>query len=235
MDPIREKANIMFTGIIEETGKLEGARDQGAGRILRVAAGVVVSDASIGDSIAVNGVCLTVTEFDDKGFSAFASSETLKLTTMGQWRPGLKLNLERATRPDTRMGGHMVQGHVDARGIIRAREQIGDSVDFQVEFPEAIRLLLAPKGSVCVDGISLTVNAVDDSRNIFQLRLIPETLRVTNAGLWQPGVALNLETDILGRYILRFLELRQSTGGLSTGGAGSGLKMEDLYQAGMDD
>jgi len=182
----------MFTGLIEELGSLVG-RD---GHRFTFAAELVTSDAKVGDSIAVNGCCLTVVALDPGRWSADVVDETLGRTTLGGLRPGDPVNLERPVRPSDRLGGHVVQGHVDGLG-----EVVSAGADLVVSTPDT--RYLVEKGSVAVDGVSLTVAAIDDDR--FRVAVIPHTAAVTTLGSRQPGDRVNLEFDILAKYVERLL------------------------------
>jgi len=189
----------MFTGIIEEVGAFEGF----AGGEITVGAHLVVSDAHIGDSIAVNGICLTVTHFDARGFRADVMPETVRRTSLAGLSRGAPLNLERALLPTTRMGGHFVSGHIDGVGrIARIREE-GNAILMTVTADAEILRGIVPKGSVALDGISLTVAAVTAAD--FTVSLIPHTRTVTNLGAKHTGGSINIETDILGKYALKLL------------------------------
>ena len=169
---------------------------------MRVSCGMAPFEA--GESIAVEGVCLTVDRFDDAGFEVDASSETLAKTTVGALKPGASVNLERALRLADRLGGHLVSGHVDGVGTVRAREKSGDAIRFGVDVPADLMRFVAQKGSLTVSGVSLTVNALTATG--CELMLIPHTLARTTLEALQPGAAVNLEIDLLARYVARLLE-----------------------------
>ncbi|MEK6672241.1 MAG: riboflavin synthase [Nitrospirota bacterium] len=193
----------MFTGIITEMGKVVSLRKKNPGALLVLKAEDIPDNAAIGDSIAINGVCLTVVS-RDKGLLTFdISDETLSSTNLGQLNPGERVNLEPSLRPDGRIGGHFVTGHVDAAGIIRSRTIIGDTCKIEIEAPDKVTSLLVEKGSVAVDGISLTV--VDVAENTFTIVIIPHTAGVTTIGSKAVGESVNLEADIIGKYVARFL------------------------------
>jgi riboflavin synthase len=189
----------MFTGIIEELGTVVGVEDQGDAVRLRVEGPLVTSDASPGDSISVSGCCLTVVDTADGSFSADVMHETLVKTSLGTFGPGTRVNLERAVTPATRLGGHIVQGHVDGTGSVVAREPSEHWELVQVSLPVDLARYLVPKGSITVDGISLTV--VDVTADAFTVSLIPETLARTTLGLKQPGEIVNLEVDVIAKYV----------------------------------
>jgi riboflavin synthase len=210
----------MFTGIIQAVGKIAALEKRGGDARLRVAAGKLdLSDVKLGDSIAVNGVCLTAVETDAKGFSADVSGETLARTTLGHLKTGDAVNLEKALTPTTRLGGHLVSGHVDGVGTVHERTQDARSVRFRIEAPTGLAKYIAEKGSVCVDGVSLTVNAVDDSRDgggrathgavaggaAFEVNIVPHTLAETTLDELAPGRRVNIEVDILARYLERLI------------------------------
>lgn len=193
----------MFTGIITEMGKVVSLRKKNPGALLVLKAEDIPDNTAIGDSIAINGVCLTVVS-RDKGLLTFdISDETLNSTNLGQLNPGERVNLEPSLRPDGRIGGHFVTGHVDAAGIIRSRTIIGDTCKIEIEAPDKVTSLLVEKGSVAVDGISLTV--VDVAENTFTIVIIPHTAGVTTIGSKAVGESVNLEADIIGKYVARFL------------------------------
>jgi riboflavin synthase len=194
----------MFTGIVEELGRVRGLRRDGPAR-LEVEARAVVADATVGASIAVNGCCLTVVEVDDAGFAVDLAPETLDRSTLGGLEPGDPVNLERPVRLADRLGGHLVQGHVDGVGTVAGRTANGDgSVRLTVAATPGLLRHVVEKGSVTVDGVSLTVTAVADDR--FEVALIPHTLAVTTLGARQPGDGVNLETDLVAKYVERLLD-----------------------------
>ena len=192
----------MFTGLIESLGTIE--------RIERTATGMrlvlstdLEQELTSGESLAVNGVCLTVIASDRPGVRADVSPETARVTTLGDLRPGAEVNLERSMRADARVGGHFVQGHVDATGSIEGIAQEGDSYRITIRFPAHLEPLLVHKGSVAVDGISLTIASLDGDR--FDVQIIPHTWERTNLHAAAIGAAVNLECDILGKYVARAL------------------------------
>lgn len=191
----------MFTGIVEELGSLDSFEN---GR-LRIAASRVIDDAGIGDSIAVNGCCLTVVAFGDGWWEADVSDETISRTSLSSLHPGDGINLERAVKVSDRLGGHLVQGHVDAVG------EIVDPVpDLRVRVPAALTRYLVEKGSVTVDGVSLTVvDALDDT---FTVAIIPHTAEVTTLGAKQPGDLVNIEVDVMAKYVERLMSAYLETG-----------------------
>jgi len=195
----------VFTGIVEELGAVESMEDQGDAVRLTVRGPLVVDDAALGDSIAVNGVCLTVAERRGETFTADVMRETLLKTGLGALAPGTRVNLERAVTAATRLGGHIVQGHVDDTGTVSSRTPSEHWEVVEITFPERLAPYLVEKGSVTVDGISLTVVAVDDARGTFAVSLIPETLARTTLGFRQPGDAVNLEVDVIAKYVERML------------------------------
>jgi riboflavin synthase len=193
----------MFTGIVEELGSISRIeRHEGHAR-LHIACDTVVEDAAIGDSISVDGCCLTVTSLPGDGFTADLMAETLRATALGDLAEGSPVNLERAMRADTRFGGHLVQGHVDAVGQIVGREELPGTVFVSVRAPDELARYLVPKGSVTVSGTSLTVVDVDDG--VFRVGLIPHTLQVTSFGARKVGDAVNLEVDVVAKYVERLL------------------------------
>lgn len=189
----------MFTGIVEELGRVVSVADLGDAARVTVAGPRVVSDAGVGDSIAVNGVCLTVTELADGTFTADVMAETLRRTTLGELHPGAPVNLERPVTAATRLGGHIVQGHVDGVGTVAAREHSAHWDVVAITAPTALLRYVVEKGSVTVDGTSLTVTAVDADG--FRVSLIPETLAKTTLGSCAVGDHVNLEVDIVAKYV----------------------------------
>jgi len=200
----------MFTGIVEEMGNVKALRrDAGAAR-LTISASTVLGGTAFGDSINVNGVCLTVVEKTNTEFSADVAQETLKVTNLGDLRVGQKVNLERALQLSARIGGHLVTGHVDAVGRIREKRQESNSWRIFIEAPEAALRYVIKKGSIAVDGISLTVAEVEKS--FFSIAMIPHTAKLTTLGIKAGGDSVNLETDIIGKYIERLLSGRVEGG-----------------------
>lgn len=194
----------MFTGIIESVGEIRALTPCGGDLRLVVGSGRLdMAAVALGDSIAVNGVCLTVVAFDANSFSADVSAETVACTTLADFRPGTRVNLELAMLPTTRLGGHLVSGHVDGVGEIRRRWSDARSERFRLQAPAGLAKYIAAKGSICVDGISLTVNAVEG--NEFELNIVPHTLASTTLGGYQAGQRVNLEVDIIARYLERLL------------------------------
>jgi len=202
----------MFTGLIEGVGRLAAREMRGGDARLRIEVGTLQwgagADVRMGESISVNGTCLTVVAFDGSGFEADASNETLALTTLGELAVGHAVNLERAMRPTDRLGGHLVSGHVDGVGNVVHVWDDGRAQRWLFAVPPQLRRYIAAKGSICVDGVSLTVNAVDDSG--FEVALVPHTLAHTAFAETKPGDAVNLEVDMLARYVERLLAAKES-------------------------
>lgn len=196
----------MFTGIIEELGSVRSIEERGENARLVISARVVTVGTSHGDSIAVNGVCLTALDIHDDSFAADVSRETLQRSTLGSLRPGTPINLERAVTPATRLGGHIVQGHVDARGQFLAVQDHGDSWTLRIGFPPEVARYLVFKGSVAVEGISLTIANLGE--DYFEIAIIPKTWEVTNLSHLKPGDGVNLEVDVIGKYVERLLAFR---------------------------
>jgi riboflavin synthase len=195
----------MFTGIIEAVGRLGSAETRDGDLRLRIeAGGLDLSDARLGESIAVSGVCLTVVAFDATGFSADVSNETLSLTTLGRLSAGAAVNLERALRASDRLGGHLVSGHVDGLGRVQRRWPDARSERWRFTAPSGLLRYVAAKGSICVDGVSLTVNAVDHEG--FEVNLVPHTLQHTAFGATADGAEVNLEVDVIARYVERLAQ-----------------------------
>ena len=197
----------MFTGIVEELGTV-AALDHGAdSAVLRITGPLVVSDAVHGASIAVNGVCLTVVEHDAEGFTVDVMAETLRRSSLGALRPGDRVNLERAMRADGRFGGHVVQGHVDGTATVTARTPGDRGETVELTLPADLAGYVVEKGSITVDGVSLTVASVTDRS--FTVSLIPTTLDLTTLGHKGVGDEVNLEVDVIAKYVERLLEHRQ--------------------------
>jgi riboflavin synthase len=194
----------VFTGLVEEQGRVQEVEERPAGRRLWISASLVLSDAKPGDSISCSGCCLTAVAVEPARFAVEAVPETLKRTTLGSWQPGTPVNLERSLRVGDRLGGHLVQGHVDAVGEVRAVAPEGDGRRVTLDLPAELHRFVALKGSLCVDGVSLTVAGLTDSG--CEIAYIPHTLAVTSAGGYAPGTRVNLEVDLLARYLARMLE-----------------------------
>ncbi len=195
----------MFTGIVEELGAVVDLTDQGDAVRLTVRGAGVTEGTALGDSIAVNGCCLTVAELQDDGFTADVMTQTLRLTGLGALRPGSRVNLERAVTPTTRLGGHVVQGHVDATGEVVARTPSEHWELVEVSLPAELARYVVAQGSITVDGVSLTVAALDDAAGTFTVSLIPETLARTTLGAAAVGTVVNLEVDVMAKYVERLL------------------------------
>ena len=200
----------MFTGIIEEMGSVKALRRESGSARLTISASTVLGSTALGDSICVNGVCLTVVDMGRSEFSADVANETLKVTDLGELKDGQKVNLERALQLSARIGGHLVTGHVDAVGRIREKRQEGNSWRVFIEAPETALRYIIKKGSVAVDGISLTVADVDKTG--FSIAMIPHTAKLTTLGFKSAGDSVNLETDIIGKYVERLLSGRVEGG-----------------------
>ena len=198
----------MFTGIIEEMGVIKEVSKARQGSSVSILAKTVLEGLKAGDSLTVNGVCLTVVAFARTEMKADLSPETAKVTTLGSLKAGDPVNLERAMRLGDRLGGHLVSGHVDAIGTIRARVQEGDALQLTIEAPREVLRYCVPKGSITVDGISLTLNEVTDRG--FRVTIIPHTAKVTTLGIKQVGDAVNLEADLIGKYVERLLPGHES-------------------------
>jgi riboflavin synthase len=202
----------VFTGIVEEVGTLVAREEEGDSARLRIRAGTVLEDTKPGDSIAVDGVCLTVTDVGDGVWSTDVMAETLRRSSLGGVEAGAPVNLERAVTAHTRLGGHLVQGHVDGVGTVLARTP-GDHWEVvRIGLPPALARYVVEKGSIAVDGVSLTVSAVNaagDPQPWFEVSLIPTTLRATTLGGRAPGVAVNLEVDVIAKYVERLLGERR--------------------------
>lgn len=194
----------MFTGIIQAVGEIAAMEPRGGDLRLRIRTGKLpLDDVAIGDSIAANGVCLTVTELPGDGYWADVSVETLDATTLGALTTGAKVNLEKALTPASRLGGHIVSGHVDGVGEVVSLAEDARSWRFVFRAPDALARYIAHKGSICVDGTSLTVNAVNGAE--FDLNIIPQTMAETIFGAYRPGTKVNLEVDLIARYLERLV------------------------------
>lgn len=194
----------MFTGIIEAVGRLRAINSSGDGaRVVIDTATLDLSDVKLGDSIATNGICLTVVAVDGASFSADVSSETLTRTGLASYQMGDSVNLEKAMLPTTRFGGHMVSGHVDGISEITSIEHKGNSIDYWLTMPEDLAPYIAEKGSITIDGTSLTVNGLSDDK--FRITIVPHTTEQTIISKYQTGTKVNIEVDLIARYIERLL------------------------------
>lgn len=224
----------MFTGIIEELGTMRRVVREGQSMVLTIEASKVLEDVQLGDSISVNGVCLTVIRFSVNSVSMDVMPETYRLTTLHEIQPGQKVNLERAMSAQGRFGGHMVQGHVDCTGTVVGRKPEENAIVFTIRPSdrEALRYIL-PRGSIAVDGISLTVIRVDEE--CFSVSIIPHTLDQTILNNKQPGHTVNIETDIMGKYIYRYMQALsgESANDSSKGSTGSGITAAFLAEHGF--
>ena len=210
----------MFTGIIEDLGKIQSVQRGSHSVKLRIASELIVSDVKAGDSIAVNGICLTVTAYDSSSFTVDVMPETLKKTNLAELKPGQEVNLERALRLSDRLGGHLVSGHIDGVGTIITSVKQDIAVVMEISYPRELGKYLVPKGSVAVDGASLTV--VEVRADSFTVSLIPHTRGITTLGRKQPGQTVNLEMDVIAKYLEKLISPRgyttspeQTTGGLN--------------------
>ena len=194
----------MFTGIIEAVGTIVVMTNKGQDISLRIQSGKLdLADVKLGDSIATNGVCLTVVQLPGDGYVADLSAETLKRTGFVHYRPGQSVNLEKALMPTSRLGGHLVSGHVDGVGEVVAITPLGRAVEYWIEAPAELARYIAEKGSITVDGISLTVNSVEGAR--FRLTIVPHTTQETTIAQWRVGSRVNLEVDVIARYLERLI------------------------------
>ena len=220
----------MFTGIIEGLGTLSGIRSAGQGKRLTIDADYTLDQTKIGDSIAVNGACLTVVKVNFKRFEVDLSPETLEVSTFERAKLGDRLNLERAMRLSDRIDGHLVLGHVDGIGVIKERKQVGNAVMVTFGVPEALARYMIPKGSIAIDGISLTINACEPKH--ITVSIIPHTAEKTTIGMKQNGDPVNLETDMIGKYVERFTRAGSVHSSKKTN-ASSGIDMEYLAKSGF--
>jgi riboflavin synthase len=217
----------MFTGIVETVGRVESFEDRGGDQRVRIDAGALdLSQVSVGDSIAVNGVCLTAVELTTRGFAADVSRESLSLTTLGKLSAGARVNLEQALRLSTPLGGHLVSGHVDGVGTLLEVREDARSWRLQIHAPGELARYIATKGSICVDGTSLTVNKVKGA--VFELNIVPHTLTATIIGQYRVGTRVNLEVDLIARYLERLL-----LGEQAAEHTGAGLTEEFLRRHGF--
>jgi riboflavin synthase len=218
----------MFTGIIESIGKIAKMEKRGGDVRLHIATGKLdLSDVALGDSIAVNGVCLTAVVLPGDGFLADVSNETLSLTSLGQLSTGSPVNLEKALTMSTRLGGHLVSGHVDGLGEVIAKSEDARSIRFTVKAPDELAKYIAHKGSITVDGTSLTVNAVKGAE--FELNIVPHTAQETIMSEYEVGRKVNLEVDLVARYLERLLLGSKAADAYAEGG----LNMQKLMEAGF--
>lgn len=222
----------MFTGIIEAVGTIKQARSvSGDLRLYIATANLDLGDVQLGDSIATNGVCLTVVDLPGDGFWADVSRETLAHTRLADLEVGAKVNLEKALTPQSRLGGHIVSGHVDGVGEVVSRKEDARSIHIVVKAPDSLAKYLAHKGSVCVDGISLTINAVSGAQ--FHLNIVPHTAEQTTINDWLPGAKLHLEVDVIARYLERLLLGEKAKDESAGGESDSSITLSKLAQSGF--
>jgi riboflavin synthase len=200
----------MFTGIIEGQGNIAAIRSSGQGNRVAIEAGFSLDQTKVGDSISVNGACLTAVKIEDRRFEVDVSPETLKTTIFDQAKVGDRVNLERAMRFSDRIDGHLVSGHVDGTGILKQREMLGNAIIVTIEAAESLTRYMIAKGSVALDGISLTINSCN--ANSFSISIIPHTAKLTTIGTKNRGDRVNIETDMIGKYVERFLSGVSQTG-----------------------
>ncbi|HOO45419.1 MAG TPA: riboflavin synthase [Deltaproteobacteria bacterium] len=199
----------MFTGLIESVGQVKGIRPFEKGFEIDIDAGLDLSGDAVGDSIAVDGVCLTATRISKGSFTATASAETVSRSTLGRLKPGSKVNIERAMTLNSRLGGHLVLGHVDTVGTIASTAKLGESIRLKVQYDKAFSRYIIEKGSIAVDGISLTVNRLYP--DAFEVNIIPHTAETVSLTLKGPGDRVNLEFDVIGKYVERLLNREENT------------------------
>jgi riboflavin synthase len=213
----------MFTGLIQETGRIASLRKVSGKTRITVTAGEIPSDLKLGDSVAVSGVCLTAVEIDRNRFSADLAKETLQRTSLGQLAPGSRVNLELPARPQDRLGGHVVQGHVDGVGRMLSLEKIKGREDWRlaIELPEKLARYVVPQGSITVEGISLTVARIEG--NQLEIAIIPHTYAATNLQELKPGCPVNIEVDVLAKYAQKLIQKKHQ----------SKLNVEDLVRRGF--
>jgi len=196
----------LFTGIVEELGEVNSIQRGSQSVVLEIKATEVLSDVQVGDSIATNGVCLTVTSFSEDRFTVDVMPETMRKSSLGELKIGDIVNLERALRLQDRLGGHLVSGHIDSIGTIKKKEREDNAVLITISLPQELKRLLVPKGSIAIDGISLTIAELTD--NAFTVSLIPHTAEVTTLGVKGVGDIVNLEADLIGKYVERMLNFK---------------------------
>jgi riboflavin synthase len=218
----------MFTGLIEEIGEITGSVNSGSGIILTINAVKALEGMKIGDSISINGACQTVTALTNRSFSVFASSVTASVTTLGSYRTGKRVNLERAMTPASRFGGHFVQGHVDGTGSVEMIRRDSAGMSAGISVGDGLKKYIIEKGSVAVDGISLTVVSV--TPNGFTLYFIPGSLFHTTASAWQAGDEVNIEVDILAKYVERMISSMKGGG---NGKPDDGMLLKKLIDEGF--
>ncbi len=218
----------MFTGLVQGTGKVLQKRTTGQETRFTITPQYALEDIQLGESIAVNGVCLTVEAFDRTSFEAYASAETMSRTNLGALSTCSRVNMERAMAAGDRFGGHLVTGHIDCLATVETVRPIGQSRLFRLSFPEEFGLLVVPKGSVALDGISLTVNTCTATH--LEVNIIPATWQETTLSLWQAGTAVNMETDIIGKYVQRMLSAWAGSVGTQSG---SNIDMDFLRRHGF--
>lgn len=220
----------MFTGIIEGLGTITAVRSSGQGRRLTITADFGLEQSRIGDSIAVSGACLTAVVIAGSRFEVDVSPETLEKTTLGSSKAGDRVNLERALRLSDRLDGHLVSGHIDGIGIIKEKRTQGNATIVTFEVPEILSRYMIRKGSVAVDGISLTINECDEQR--FEVSVIPHTAAVTTIGIKKDGEPVNIETDMIGKYVERFIT-QPPRKGTENQDAGSAIDLQFLAKKGF--
>lgn len=203
----------MFTGIVEEVGTLRRVRPGAESVVLDIAASTITDDAAVGDSILTDGVCLTITALRADGFTADGMPETVRRTTLSERRPGDRLNLERALTLHSRLGGHLVSGHVDGVGTVASVTPEDNALLVAIDAPAAVAQVTVDQGSVAVDGVSLTVVGVEDGR--IRVSLIPHTAAITTLGRLSAGARVNLEADVIAKYVYAFVAGRKPDGGLT--------------------
>jgi riboflavin synthase len=217
----------MFTGIIQGKGKIIVKKNAGGGVVFVVETDFDLTDPEEGESIAHNGVCLTAKDVEKRRYAVDVSPETLSRTSLGALTIGGKMNLERALRLSDRLGGHLVSGHVDGVAPLRERKPVGDYMVFSFAVPEGLGRYIIEKGSIAVDGVSLTVNSCDESS--FSVALIPHTLKVTTLGGLQKGDVVNLEVDLIGKYVEKLLSAKRLDGGVEQHGINTAFLADHGY------
>ncbi len=220
----------MFTGIIEGFGTVSAIRPESQGKKLTIGSDFVLDDTKVGDSIAVNGACLTAVSIDEKKFEADVSPETLEKTSIGRIRIGDRVNLERALRISDRIDGHLVSGHIDGVGSVKHKEASSNALIVAISASEDLLALMITKGSVAVDGVSLTINRIN--KDNFEVSIIPHTAKLTTIGFKKSGDVVNIETDMIGKYVKRFISSRLDHNGQRKNGE-SPIDLKFLAEAGF--
>ncbi len=221
----------MFTGIIEGLGTIKKIKSSGQSSRITIDTGFSLESTKIGDSIAVNGTCLTAVEINQNQFDADVAPETLDKTVIGDLHPGDRVNLERALRLSDRLDGHLVSGHVDGTGLIEEKQPLANAIIIKIKLPEDLARYTIQKGSIAIDGISLTINECGDG--FIKLSIVPHTAKLTTIGFKKPGDRVNIETDVIGKYIEQFVSRGRNANGTKDSQNGSSVTMDLLAKKGF--